>query len=231
MCHAKDEEGRAWTDDEIVEHFNFMMMAAHDTTASALTTMTWAITEYPEWQERLAEEVAKLGDGPMTPDMASNMPLTEMVFHEALRLVPPVPLIPRVALKDFEWNGIHIPAGYGVTANVTMAMRSAAHYTNPELFDPERFSAERAEHRSHRFAWAPFGGGAHKCIGIHFANMQVKAFIRAFLTRCEINRNSTTPVEWKRLPTARPQCGLPITLSSKVSQAKAQSPNETAVHA
>ena len=71
MCHAKDEDGRAWTNDEIVEHFNFMMMAAHDTTASALTTMIWAITEFPEWQERLTEEVAKLGEGLMTPDMAA----------------------------------------------------------------------------------------------------------------------------------------------------------------
>lgn len=215
MCHAKDEEGRSWTNDEIVEHFNFMMMAAHDTTASALTTMIWAITEYPEWQDRLTEEVAKLDEGPMTPDMAVAMPLTEMVFHEALRLVPPVPLIPRVALKDFEWNGLHIPAGYGVTANVTMAMRSPAHYTDPERFDPERFSAERMEHRSHRFAWVPFGGGSHKCIGMHFATMQVKAFMRAFLQRYEIRRSSTTPVEWKRLPTARPKCGLPIMLTNK----------------
>ena len=226
MCHAKDDDGRAWTDDEIVEHFNFMMMAAHDTTASALTTMVWAITEYPEWQERLREEVKQLGAGPMTPDMVAAMPLTEMVFHEALRLVPPVPLIPRVAIKDFEWNGIHIPAGYGVTANVTMAMRSPAHYSNPEKFDPERFNAERAEHRSHRFAWVPFGGGAHKCIGIHFANMQVKAFIRAFLNQSEISRSTTTPVEWKRLPTARPKCGLPVILSGNSAQVNSQSSHQ-----
>jgi transposase len=60
MCHAKDEDGKGWSDQEIVEHFNFMMMAAHDTTASALTTMIWAITEHPQWQDRLLEEVAAL---------------------------------------------------------------------------------------------------------------------------------------------------------------------------
>ncbi|MFT6876686.1 MAG: cytochrome P450 [Granulosicoccus sp.] len=161
--------------------------------------------------------------------MASAMPLTEMVFHEALRLVPPVPRIPRVALKDLECNGMHIPAGYGVTANGTMAMRSPAHYTNPEEFDPERFCAERAEHRSHRFAWAPFGGGAHKCIGIHFANMQMKAFFRAFLSRCEIQRSTTTPVKCKLLPTARPKCGFPITLSSKLPQTHVHRVSEPAV--
>jgi cytochrome P450 len=88
MCHAKDEDGKGWSDQEIVEHFNFMMMAAHDTTASALTTMIWAITEHPQWQDRLLEEVAALPEGPMTREIADQMPLTEMVFKEALRLIP-----------------------------------------------------------------------------------------------------------------------------------------------
>jgi cytochrome P450 len=60
-----------------------MMMAAHDTTASALTTMVWAMTEHPEWQDRLLAEVSALPDGPMTPEIADQMPLTEMVFKEA----------------------------------------------------------------------------------------------------------------------------------------------------
>lgn len=212
MCHAKDEDGRGWRDAEIVEHFNFMMMAAHDTTASVLTTMIWALTEHPEWQERLLAEVAALPEGPMTPETADQMPLTERVFKEALRLVPPVPLFPRVALRDFEWNGVKIPAGYGTTVNVTMVMRSPAHFTDPDQFDPDRFSPERAEDRSHRFAWLPFGGGAHKCIGMHFATMQVKGLMRALLSNHRVARTTTGPVEWKRLPTARPKCGLYVKL-------------------
>ena len=212
MCQAKDEDGKGWTDAEIVENFNFMMMAAHDTTASVLTTMIWALTEHPEWHDRLEAEVAALPEGPITPEIADQMPLTEMVFKEALRLAPPVPLFPRVALRDFEWNGTKIPAGYGTTINVTMIMRSPAHFTNPDQFDPERFSPERAEDRSHRFAWLPFGGGAHKCIGIHFATMQVKGLMRALLSNHRIVRTTTGPVEWKRLLTARPKCGLPVKL-------------------
>jgi cytochrome P450 len=210
MCHAKDDDGKGWSDAEIVEHFNFMMMAAHDTTASALTTMIWAITEHPAWQDRLLAEVATLPDGPITPEIADQMPLTEMVFKEALRLVPPVPLLPRVALRDFEWNGVKVPAGYGTTVNVTMVMRSPAHFTNPDQFDPDRFLPERGEDRSHRFAWVPFGGGAHKCIGMHFATMQVKGLMRALLRDHRIVRTTTDPVDWKRLPTARPKRGLPV---------------------
>jgi cytochrome P450 len=212
MCQAKDEDGKGWGDAEIIEHFNFMMMAAHDTTASVLTTMAWALTEHPEWQERLLEEVAALPEGPMTPEMADQMPLTEMVMKEALRLIPPVPLFPRVALHDFEWNGVKIPAGYGTTVNVTMVMRSTARFTDPDKFDPDRFSPERVEDRSHRFAWVPFGGGAHKCIGMHFATMQVKGLIRALLSNHRIERTTKGPVDWKRLPTARPKGGLPVKL-------------------
>jgi cytochrome P450 len=121
-------------------------------------------------------------------------------------------LFPRVALRDFEWNGVKIPAGYGTTVNVTMVMRSPAHFKNPDQFDPDRFSPERAEDRSHRFAWVPFGGGAHKCIGIHFTTMQVKGLMRALLSNHRIERTTTRPVDWKRLPTARPKGGLPVKL-------------------
>jgi cytochrome P450 len=215
MCRATDEDGRHWTDSEIAEHFNFLVLAAHDTTASALTTMAWALTEYPDWQDRLRDEVDALGPGPFTPDMPDRMPLTDMMFREALRFMPPVPLVPRVALRDFEWKGMRIPAGTPVSANITMVMRSADYFTDPDRFDPERFSDNRAEDRSHRFAWAPFGGGAHKCIGLHFATLQVKAFTRALLSRYSIARGGTDAPEWQRVPTARPKNGLPVRLDPR----------------
>lgn len=213
MCRATDEEGHHWSDAEIADHFNFLMMAAHDTTASGLSSMVAALCDHPDWQERLRDEVMALGAGPMTPAMLDAMPQTEMVFKEALRLVPPVALIPRVALRDFDWNGIRIPAGQPVSANVTMSMRSPECFTDPDRFDPERFSDNRAEDRNHRFAWAPFGGGAHKCIGLHFSTMQVKAFTRAVLSRYRVTRSEAVPVDWKRLPIPQPRCGLPVVLS------------------
>ncbi|WP_417209389.1 cytochrome P450 [Antarctobacter sp.] len=212
MCRATDDEGRHWSDAEIAEHFNFLMMAAHDTTASGLSSMLAALTDFPDWQDRLRAEVDALGAGPMTPALLEAMPQTEMVFKEALRLVPPVALIPRVALRDFDWNGIRIPAGHPVSANITMVMRSPEHFTDPDRFDPERFSDNRAEDRNHRFAWMPFGGGAHKCIGLHFSMMQVKCFTRALLSRYRVTRDDNAPVRWKRLPIPQPKGGLPVIL-------------------
>lgn len=215
MCRAVDEEGKGWSDAEIVDHFNLLMMAAHDTTASALTAMVWLLAEHPEWQDRLAREVAELGDGPFGPDMLDRMPLTEMVFKEALRLIPPVPLVPRRAVRDFEWQGVTIPAGASVTAMIGPILMSPEYFTNPESFDPERFSPNRAEDKSHKFAWSPFGGGAHKCIGMHFASMQVKAFMHAFLGRYRVRLASAKPVDWIRLPIPKPKGGLPLILSER----------------
>jgi cytochrome P450 len=215
MCRAKDEDGRGWTDQEIVDHFNFLMMSAHDTTASALTSLTWYLAQYPEWQDRLAAEVAALPDGPLTPAMLDQMPNTDLVLKETLRLMPPVPFIPRQALKDFTWNGVHIPAGTQVTAMPGTVMLNPDYYPDPLRFDPERFTPERAEHLAHRFAWAPFGGGAHKCLGIHFTNMQVKSFVRALLSRFRVDLANDVPVKWQRLPIPQPKGGLPVVLTQR----------------
>jgi cytochrome P450 len=136
---------------------------------------------------------------------------TDKVFREALRLVPPVPFIPRMATKGFRWKGFDIPAGTSISLNPGVTMLSPQLFRNPTKFDPDRFSAERAEDRSHRFAWTPFGGGAHKCIGMHFATMQVKLFVATLLRQRRIILPNGTP-EWQRMPIPRPKGGLPIIL-------------------
>ncbi|KUF09420.1 cytochrome P450 [Pseudoponticoccus marisrubri] len=212
MCRARDEDGRGWSDDEIVDHFNFLMMAAHDTTASALSALTWYLALHPDWQEALAREVRATGNGPLTPDMLGAMPLTERVFNETMRLMAPVPFIPRLALRGFDWQGTWIPAGTHVTAMPGTVMLDPAHFPDPLRFDPNRFAPDRAEHLSHRFAYAPFGGGAHKCLGLHFSVMQVKSYVRALLSRHRVRLATKRPVQWQRLPIPKPRGGLPIRL-------------------
>jgi cytochrome P450 len=212
MCLAKDEDGAGWSDAEIVDHFNFLLMAAHDTTASALTTMVWALSTHPEWQDRLIEEVAGLPPGPLTPEAMAQMELTERVFKEALRLVPPVPFIPRRATRAFEFEGVTIPAGTSVSVSPGMVMSSPQMFTNPESFDPDRFSPNRAEDKRHRYAWAPFGGGAHKCIGLHFSTMQVKTFVAALLRHARVEGTGAPEANWQRMPIPQPKDKLPVIL-------------------
>lgn len=212
MCLATDEDGNGWNEDEILDQFNFLMMAAHDTTSTALSAVIWALGAHPEWQDILAAEVAQIGDGPLDNDALSQMTQTEQVFKEALRLVPPVPFIPRHAINGFQWNGFDIPAGTAITLNPGITMLSSEYYTEPERFDPSRFSPNRAEDQAHKFAWTPFGGGAHKCIGMHFSTLQVKLFIATLLRNRRVTLSSPSGTEWQRMPIPRPKDHLPIVL-------------------
>lgn len=211
MCLATDEDGHSWNEDEILNQFNLLIMAAHDTTATSLTVMMAALGTNPEWQQRLIDEIASLGDGPLDEAALAKMSETDKVFREALRLVPPVPFIPRMATKDFHWHGYDIPAGTSLALNPGVTMLSPELFSNPTQFDPDRFSPERAEDRKHRFAWTPFGGGAHKCIGMHFANMQVKLFIATLLKNHQITLPGGAP-DWQRMPIPKPKGGLPLIL-------------------
>jgi cytochrome P450 len=211
MCLAKDEDGQSWSEDQILNQFNLLIMAAHDTTATSLTVMMAALGSHPEWQERLVQEVASLGEGPLDEDALSKMVETDKVFREALRLVPPVPFIPRRATRDFHWQGYDIPAGTSLALNPGVTMLSDELFTNPTAFDPDRFSPERAEDRVHRFAWTPFGGGAHKCLGMHFATMQVKLFIATLFRSRGLLLPGGAP-QWQRMPIPKPKGGLPVIL-------------------
>ena len=219
LCQARDEAGKQYSDEEIVDHLIFIMMAAHDTTTSAITTMVFALARHPEWQDRLRQEAQRVGtalepgcrNGPTLDDL-ELMTDTELVFKEALRLYQPLPTIARRALVDVEIHGKRIPAGTPVAVFPIQVHRSPEWWSNPLQFDPERFSADRAEHRRHAFAWSPFGGGAHMCLGLHFAAMQVKAVLLPLLRNCNWSVPAAYVPDYAYAPIAKPRDGLPIRL-------------------
>ncbi len=220
LCHARDEADKQYSDEEIVDHLIFIMMAAHDTTTSAITTIVYALAKHPEWQDRLRREARNTADwmarsGRSTPtlDDLARMTDIELVFKEALRLYQPLPTIARRALVDVEIHGKVIPAGTPVAVFPIQVHRSAEWWSQPEKFDPERFSSERAEHRLHPYAWAPFGGGAHMCLGLHFAEMQVKAVLLPLLRSWQWSVPEAYVPNYAYAPIAKPRDGLPIQLA------------------
>ena len=215
MCRAKDEDGDGWTDAEIIDHFNFLLVAAHDTTASGLTSMVAALAQHPEWQDQVADEIKGLAEQDLTLEKLAALPVTETVMKEAIRLRPPIPFIPRRALRSFDWQGSHIPAGTRVLVCPGIEMLSAEIYPEPYRFEPDRFGTLRSEDRTHPLAWAPFGAGAHKCIGLHFATLQIKTFTIALLRRYRVELASATPSTWAHLPIPKPKDGLPVNLSAR----------------
>lgn len=215
---ATHEDGSLMPVDEVVDHMNFLMMAAHDTITSSATSLTYLLARNPEWQEKLRAEIVAVTGGPdaqgnprgLTYDDLGKLELTEMAFKEALRFIPPVPSLPRRAMKDFEYGGYTIPAGTPVGIAIHLVHHDPQYWPEPEKFDPMRFTPEQVKAR-HKYAWVPFGGGAHMCLGLHFAYMQVKILMAQLLQRYSIEIAEGYDPEWQAWPIPKPKDGLKVT--------------------
>src|SRR6202166_1310618 len=145
LCQATHEDGALLSTQDIVDHMSFLMMAAHDTLTSSLTSFVATLAANPQWQGKLRDEVNALGvaaDGPTTSDNLEAMPLNEMAFKEAMWMKPPVPSVPRRATRDFSFSGYDIPAGTLVGINPLFSHHMPQIWPNPETFDPSRFTDE-----------------------------------------------------------------------------------------
>lgn len=183
LCHTTDDDGNSFTDTDVVNHMIFLMMAAHDTSTSTLTTMAYHLAANPYWQERCREESARLGDGPLDIDALEKLETLDLVINESLRLVTPLPFNVRRTVRDTELLGYYLPAGTNINLWPALNHRLPELWTDPEKFDPDRFAEPRAEHKRHRYAFAPFGGGAHKCIGMVFGQLEIKTIMHRLLRR------------------------------------------------
>lgn len=217
LCQATHEDGALLSTQDIVDHMSFLVMAAHDTLTSSLTQFVSMLAANPQWQQKLRDEVMALGlkDGePMPFEKLEAMPLTEMAFKEAMRMKPPVPSIPRRAMRDFTFKGYDIPAGTLVGMNPLFTHHMKEHWSDPEAFDPLRFTDEATRAR-HRFAWVPFSGGAHMCLGLHFAYMQAKCFTLHFLRSLDVAIEPGYQPDWQMWPIPKPKDGLQVTLTPR----------------
>lgn len=212
LARARDEDGSQFDDSEIADHMIFLMMAAHDTTTSSICTTLMMLASHPEWQERLRAEAHSLDTPMLRYEDCGTLVETEWAFKEAMRMHPPVPFIARRAVRECEIGPYRIPANTGVTVTSMVTHFLEALWTQPHQFDPSRFSDTRAEHKQHSHAYYPFGGGAHMCIGLHFATMQVRLFMYQFLRRFRIRLKDASPGRIKPIPIPKPANGLPVTL-------------------
>jgi cytochrome P450 len=210
LCKATDEEGNQYTDQEVIDHMIFLMMAAHDTTTSALTSMTYALGRHPEWQQHLFEEVQQLDTAHLRYEDLEHMKQTEWVMKEALRMYPPLSTLPKYSLKAFEFEGHKIPANALVATYPIHTHYMEEYWTQPQHFDPLRFSDDRAEHKKHPYCWVPFSGGAHMCIGLHFAIMQIKLVMFEMVRRYRWSLPAGYEMPVQQSPISKPRDGLPV---------------------
>ena len=180
-----DEDGNYFSDDDIAAHINFILFAAHDTTTSNLTYIMQYLGQHPQWQEKLRQECLSFNKSQLDYQDLSQLPLMDLVHLETLRLHPSVMMMNRRTIRDCELDGVKVPANTILSIAPQYSHFMEDYWDNPMAFDPDRFSPQRAEHKRHPFQFIPFGGGAHKCIGMHFAGMIVKTFLFQMLLRYE----------------------------------------------
>lgn len=216
LCNAEDDDGNRFTDQEIIDHMIFLWMAAHDTITSSVTTLVYELGRNTDWQQKLRDEIQGLGlnDESLPYEKMNDLTLTEYSFKEALRLNPPVPAIARETVRDVEYDGYLIPKGTQIGISTVATHRNKEIWPEPDAFDPLRFAPENAKAR-HRFAWVPFGGGAHMCIGLHFAYMQAKAIMTHLLPHFDIVLPDGYSTKFQIMPLIKPVDGLPITLKAR----------------
>ena len=209
-----DQSQQSLTDQDVIDHIIFLMMAAHDTTTSAMSSICYALAKNPEWQEKVRCQAnllkAESGDANLSYEQMSQFDSAELVLNESLRLYPPLSIIPRTAIKDCEFQGYKIPRGMHVHTSPIHTHRDPTIWSKPDTFDPERFNNDRAEDRAHRHAWVPFGGGMHKCLGLKFAEIQVKLILFHVLTRYQIEVPEGYEMPYQPAPIGKPKDQLPL---------------------
>ena len=211
LCRSRSDDGERFSDADIVNHMIFLLMAAHDTSAIAISMLVYELGRNTGWQDALRDEALSSDHDP-TVDGLQHHPLLDAAFKEILRMYAPAGTLFRQTIKDTVVAGHHIPRRSQVAINVYASMRLADWWPDPDRFDPSRFTGGADATPVHRYAFAPFGGGVHKCIGQQFADMSVKVIMVQLLRRFDWRvRSGYRPrMTWGTGPT--PADGLPITL-------------------
>ena len=213
FANEKTEAGEYFSEKVVGEHLIFLLLAAHDTTTSALTMAAYYLAHDQAWQERLREEILGLGKPNLEyDDLGANNATLDNCFKEVLRLSPPVPMMMRRTVKEVDVGGYTLAPHTMVQVSPLHTLRMESWWTNPHQFDPDRFGRE--EHKQHPFLWAPFGGGAHKCIGLHFADMLFKCALSHLLMNYRFRFASPDqyPGKTQYFPFAKPMDNLPLEL-------------------
>jgi cytochrome P450 len=187
LLSARDEAGQALTDPELRDELMTLLVAGHETTATALTWALYWIYKLPTIREKLLRELQGVG-GSLDPGVLFRLPYLNAVCSETLRIYP-VGLLtfPRVTRARVELTGSVLEPGTVVAGCIYLAHHREEVYPDPEKFVPERF----LERRYSPFEYLPFGGGVRRCIGMAFAQFEMKLVISSILSSVELSLADT----------------------------------------
>ena len=166
LVQARREDGSPMTDRDIRDELMTLLVAGHETTATALAWAVERLARHPDAWARLREE---------------GEPYADAVVKETLRLRPVLPIVIRNLQKDFEVGGRTIPAGNDLVPCIWLMHRREDLYPEPHAFRPERWLGTKPG----TYTWIPFGGGVRRCLGAAFADLEMRIVLQALAARHE----------------------------------------------
>jgi cytochrome P450 len=179
MLTAATSSNTALSDDDAALELHHIVIAGF-IVFGELGGLVQQLTAHPDVRARLAAEIASIApSGPLALETLVRMPYLTTVVNEVKRMTPIIPAIFGKAKKDFEFDGMSVPAGWMVIWAVTPSHVAQSVYSDPQKFDPDRFSPERAEEKRHEHAFVPQGAGpvtGHRCPGLDFATYLMEVF-------------------------------------------------------
>jgi cytochrome P450 len=177
---ARDEDGAPLSDEQLRNELLTVLVAGHETSASALAWTLERVVRHPDVLARLQDE-ADANEG--AHDYA------DAVAKEALRLRPVLPLVVRRLTEPLELHGYELPAGTTVGPCIYLAHRRPDVYPDPHEFRPERF----LESPAGTYTWIPFGGGVRRCVGASFALFEMRTVLQTLIARLHLEPADPSP--------------------------------------
>jgi cytochrome P450 len=207
---AQDDEdrGRGMTDLQVRDEAMTIFLAGHETTANALTWTWYLLSQAPEVEQRLHQEVdAVLGGRLPTVADVERLPYVTRVVTESMRLYPPAWLVGRRAVDEYRIGEYYVPPRSIIVMSQWIVHRDPRHYAEPERFNPDRWTPE-FKATLPRFAYFPFGGGPRQCIGESFAWMELVLVVATLAQRWRFDLVPGHPVVPYAAVTLRPKHGM-----------------------
>jgi cytochrome P450 family 135 len=198
---AEFEDGGRMDDTELRDQLMTLLLAGHETTATALAWTFDLLLCHPEPLGRLRDSLA-----------AGEDEYLRATISESLRLRPVIPLAGRRLAKELSVDGLTLPPGTDVTPAIWMTHTRADLYPEPFAFQPERFLGQSPD----TYAWIPYGGGIRRCLGASFAEFELRIVLREVLTRCDLRKASPMPEKTgRRNVTLSPKGGTPVIVTAR----------------
>ncbi|WP_051404889.1 cytochrome P450 [Bacillus cihuensis] len=219
LMNAKDDENRlGMTNKQVRDELMTTFLAGHETTANALSWTLYLLSQNPEVEKKLFDEIdTVIGSRPPTPDDFKNLTYTQNIIWESLRVYPPSFIVEREVDEDVMIGGYQFKKGEMVMVCQYVMHRKPEYFDNPESFIPERFENNFIK-TIPAYAYFPFGGGSRVCIGNHFALMEAVLVLACIAQRYRLK---LAPDHHEIIPiptiTLRPRRGLRMVVEERKS--------------